>query len=165
MLNKTQKGKEEKIESEHKRRFLSLGFLFSYLVVILVGLALYSVRNDVYLTETLTTKNHAYKLLISTTPADLQKGLGGLTSLPQDRGMIFVFKSLGTQCFWMKNMKFPIDMIWVTDAKTVAYIQSNVSPQTYPETFCPNVAVKYVIELNAGQAKSGDIKVGNKLTF
>ena len=56
-------------------------------------------------------------------------GLSGRESIADDRGMMFVFdRSTTNNCFWMKDMKFSIDMIWLNEAKQVITVVEDVSP-------------------------------------
>jgi uncharacterized membrane protein (UPF0127 family) len=106
-----------------------------------------------------------YMLSLASTQREQQLGLGGRKLLPQDQGMLFIFGQPSVQCFWMKDMHFPIDMIWVSASRRVEYIKANVSPSSYPNTFCPNAQAKYVIELNAGQAKQAHLHPRQPLSF
>ena len=100
------------------------------------------------------------------TPELRTKGLSGRESLGEDTGMLFVFeKQSDNNCFWMKDMKFSIDMVWLNDKKQVLNIAENVSPETYPESFCPNGPAKYGLELNAGSATQAGIASGTTLKF
>jgi uncharacterized membrane protein (UPF0127 family) len=100
-----------------------------------------------------------------TTAAAQEKGLSGRASLAPDSGMLFVFQNEAQRCFWMKDMQFPLDIIWVNKDKRVVYIQPELSPSTYPDSFCPKPPAQYVIELNAGQATQASIRIGETLTF
>lgn len=113
----------------------------------------------------LKSNNKRYVLQVAKTRSAQALGLGKRASLPENQGMLFVFQQPAVQCFWMKDMHFPIDMIWVSSSKRVEHIESNVSPKSYPHTFCPNVQARYVIELNAGQAKKAGIRTGRLLSF
>lgn len=92
-------------------------------------------------------------------------GLSGRESLTSDSGMLFVFDSPDYQCFWMKDMKFPLDIVWLNSDKQVVYLQENVSPDSYPHNFCSDDLSQYVIELNAGQAREFGITLGQTLEF
>jgi uncharacterized membrane protein (UPF0127 family) len=113
----------------------------------------------------LQTGDQAYELEVATAPDEQAKGLGKRASLPLDRGMLFTFESSGVRCFWMKDMQFPLDIIWINDAHMVTHIERNVSPRTYPKAFCPPTAAQYVIELNAGQAARAQLYTGQQLNF
>lgn len=100
-----------------------------------------------------------------TTPEAMAKGLSGRTSLPQDQGMLFTYSQPGEYCFWMKDMQFPIDIIWVDADKKVINVHENVPPESYPEEFCPDKPAMYVIEVNAGVAKQAYLSSGSQLQF
>jgi uncharacterized membrane protein (UPF0127 family) len=106
-----------------------------------------------------------FHMLVATTEEEQHKGLGGRESLGKDEGMLFVFDQPGVQCFWMKGMQFPLDIIWLDAGKRVVHIESNVLPASFPESFCPPTKTQYVIELNAGEVKQNRINVGQKLAF
>lgn len=85
-------------------------------------------------------------------PAALEKGLGGRFRLAKNHGMLFIFEHADAYCFWMKDMHFPLDILWFNDNYQLVYSQVNVSPGSYPELFCPAANALYVLEVNAGQA-------------
>jgi uncharacterized membrane protein (UPF0127 family) len=98
------------------------------------------------------------------TPAEQAKGLSGRDSLADNQGMLFIFESPDQQCFWMKDMNFSIDMVFLDANKKVVRVDENVDPNSYPNTFCA-YAVKYVIEITAGKAGSLGIENGQTLNF
>ena len=102
--------------------------------------------------------------LVQTLEAQAQ-GLSGRTGLAQDTGMLFVFSGPGEYDFWMKDMKFPLDMIWIGDDLHVIYIQKNATPRSYPATFGPAQDAKYVLEVNAGFADVHNVKTGDSVQF
>lgn len=129
-------------------------------VVLTPGLLVFTLHG-----HELRLPGRTFKLIAATTPATRARGLGDRASLPANEGMLFVFPHATPQCFWMKAMRFPLDMIWVGTNKRVEYVQPNASPASYPHVFCPNVSARYVIELNAGVARSAGIRVGESLHF
>jgi uncharacterized membrane protein (UPF0127 family) len=98
-------------------------------------------------------------------PEALEKGLSGRQSMPESAGLLFVFPKAGEHCFWMKDMHFPIDMIWLDANKKVVTVKADVQPDTYPQSFCPTQPARYVIEVNAGVAKKSRISEGSQLRF
>ena len=107
-----------------------------------------------------------YSLETVTTPEAMINGLGGRASLPKDTGMLFAYdQSAPNRCFWMKNMRFPIDIIWLGAGKKVVYIEHSVAPNTYPKEFCAGEPSQFVIELNAGEAHRANIRTGQTLRF
>lgn len=105
------------------------------------------------------------QLIRVSSPEDVKKGLSGRESLSQDMGMLFTFENPGKHCFWMKDMQFPIDIIWVNEAKKVISVQENVQPDTYPDSFCPSEPAKYVIEVNSGLSRRAYLSPGSQLQF
>lgn len=79
--------------------------------------------------------------------------------------MIFPFSMPGKYGFWMQNMNFPLDIIWIDASKKVVGMNSNLSPDTYPSVFLPPSDISYVLEINSGSAKNFGIATGTKLVF
>lgn len=107
---------------------------------------------------------------VAATIADNQdartQGLGDTRSLPQDAGMLFVFQQDDTWQFWMKDMHYNLDIIWLNANKNVVTIAQDVAPSTYPQTvYSPTAPARYVLEVNAGFAAKHNITVGEKATF
>jgi uncharacterized membrane protein (UPF0127 family) len=94
-----------------------------------------------------------------------EQGLSGRGALPKDSAMLFVFPSAGAYGFWMKDMTFPLDMVWIGADKRVSGVASGISPDTYPEIFYPPSPVLYVLELDSGEAARHLIATGTKLVF
>lgn len=95
------------------------------------------------------------------TPAEKAQGLSDRESLPQDQGLFFLFDELGQYRFWMKDMKFPIDIIWISSDKKVIDISENLLPETYPATFGPGMPAQYAVEVNAFFARNKGIRIGD----
>ena len=102
---------------------------------------------------------------IADTDALREQGLSGRKSLTDTEGMLFVFQEDGEHSFWMKEMLFSLDMIWLSADKTVVYIQKNATPESYPATFSPHTASRYVIEVPAGFAVRHHVVVGSRAVF
>ncbi len=102
-----------------------------------------------------------YSLEIADTPDEHGKGLGGRENLATSTGMLFIFEKPSTYGFWMRDMRFPIDIGWLDDAFCLVYDVRNVSPETYPEIFSPPLPVRYVLEVNAGVFDSAEVTEGS----
>ena len=61
----------------------------------------------------------------------------------------------------MKDMYFPIDIIWIGENNTIVDITKNLSPRTYPKTFSPKTEAKYVLEVNSGYVEAHGINIGD----
>ncbi|HEX5456143.1 MAG TPA: DUF192 domain-containing protein [Candidatus Saccharimonadales bacterium] len=95
-----------------------------------------------------------------TTPRERALGLSGRPSMPMDKGMLFVFERPGRQCMWMKDMNFSLDMIWLSPDRRVLRIVRNLSPDSYPKSFCAD-DTSYVIELNSGVSDQLGLRIGD----
>lgn len=102
--------------------------------------------------------------LARTEPERIQ-GLSGVKKLNQREGMLFVFDSEDYWSIWMKEMHFPIDVIWLDSAKKVVHITKNITPETYPTRFQPKNPARYVLEVPAGVAESSNISIDKQATF
>lgn len=99
-------------------------------------------------------------IYIANTEEKITKGLGGLSSIPADYGMFFIFDHSDYQNIWMKDMLFPIDIIWIDENNKIVHIEKNISPVTYPKIFTASVKARFVLELSAGMSSVYDLKVG-----
>lgn len=101
---------------------------------------------------------------IADEPYEQIQGLSGREKLSDDEGMLFIFPAPILASFWMKDMKFSIDIIWIDDKGNIIGVEKNVSPDTFPNSFSPSSPVKYVLEVNANWSDENNIKIGDKLT-
>lgn len=92
------------------------------------------------------------------------KGLSGRDFMKQNHGMLFVENQPTSQCFWMKEMKFALDIVWLSSDKKIIKIDKNIDPNTYPQQFCEK-DVQYVLELNSGFSTQNGLNTGQKLIF
>lgn len=90
-----------------------------------------------------------------------EKGLSGHPGLSPDEGMLFVFDIDGKPGFWMKDMRFSIDIVWLDQEGKIVYIVRELAPGTYPKTYAPPVPSRYVLELPAGFVRKHNVRVGN----
>ncbi len=100
---------------------------------------------------------------IADTESERAQGLSGRTAIGAKEGMLFVFETSRIPQFWMKDMNFALDMIWIDDTLTVVGFSQNVTPESFPKTFFPEVSVKYVLEVNENFVNSNNIKKGDTL--
>ena len=104
---------------------------------------------------------------VVSTPEDMAKGLMYRKSLYENRGMLFVFTDEGRHSFWMKNMNFPLDMIWISKNRTVAHIERDVPPcRSDPcPSYVPDKKALYVLEVNANFTIRNNISLGSVVLF
>lgn len=110
---------------------------------------------------------HGYTLPVSIadTPQALEKGLSGTAMLAPDTGMLFIFKTPGQYGFWMKDMQYPLDIIWLDSSFKIVHIEENVTPATYPKIFYGTPDTLYVLEVNAHTASKMQFIEGQNFTF
>lgn len=115
-------------------------------------------------TGKLLIKNQQFTYETADTPAQQAKGLGGRGFMVADHAMLFRFPATGKQCFWMKDMRFNLDIIWVNQDRRIVHIEPNLSPDTYPQSYCAD-NTQYVVETNAGVSQQLNLKIGDTVTF
>lgn len=102
-----------------------------------------------------------FTLQTAVTETERERGLGGRESLCKACAMLFVFETPGRYAFWMKDMRFSIDIIWLSHDRVV-FVAESISPD-FTGILDPPVIADRVIELSAGAAKN--VTVGEKMRF
>ena len=102
---------------------------------------------------------------LAVTVAERTQGLSGRQSLDEGTGLLFIFDKSGQYPFWMKDMNFPIDIIWLGEDFRIVSIEKNVSPKSYPKTFGGDKEARYVLEVVAGFSEMNNLKVGESVIF
>lgn len=100
---------------------------------------------------------------VVSTPQERNRGLSGREQLAVDEGMLFVFEESEIYPFWMKDMNFPIDIIWISEDLQIVYIKENATPESFPEAFSPDTFAQYVLEISEGTAKEKKFKIGDEV--
>lgn len=140
--------------------------ILSFAALILV-IAAYVVYQNLSLPSA-KIDGHSFKLLIAKTEKERQTGLSKYKSLPQDEAMVFIFDKSGNYSFWMKDMKFPIDIIFTNEGKIVTIYNNIPNPKNSSENlpiYSPTQSTNKVLEINAGLSKKYNFKVGEKVEF
>ncbi|MDQ3076761.1 MAG: DUF192 domain-containing protein [bacterium] len=112
-------------------------------------------------TTIISINGKTYILEIADTALERQQGLSNRQALPQEHGLLFVFEDEGQYGFWMKDMNFPIDIIWLDKNKKIVFIKENVVPESYPQSYSNKVPALYVLETNVGFVKEHNLKIGD----
>ena len=116
--------------------------------------------------EKIVIAEHPFKADIARTAADLQHGLSDSPQIAADQAMVFIFPTVSKWGIWMKDMNYPIDILWLDEAKKVQHIVEVAQPDSYPETsFYPPSDARYVIELKSGTVKDKRITIGTQAAF
>jgi uncharacterized protein len=115
--------------------------------------------------DTLLISNQEFEAKIAHDVKTRQQGLSGKTCLGDNQAMLFLFENSDVHCFWMKDMKFAIDILWFDESRRLVHQEQNVSPDSYPKNYCPPSAAKYVVEANAGTSSHYGWQLKDKLTL
>lgn len=116
--------------------------------------------------STVTLKDLSLAVELAQTPKQWEHGLSDRDGLDNSDGMLFIFPQYHVPVFWMKDMRFPIDIIWISGNKVVDITPSAPveTSDTLP-TYSPHSAVNMVLETAAGWAKDHDIAIGDTLVI
>lgn len=153
-------------------KYFKVAILFSAITIVSVITGCTSQSNVVFSSTHITfdnPKSTTFTVDVADTIAEQTLGLGDTTMLPVDHGMIFIYPKTNMYEFWMKDVEYPIDIIWIKDL-TVVDITSNIPPEARGTTYAnyahysPNSPVNMVLEVGAGIAKQEGIAVGQHLT-
>lgn len=115
---------------------------------------------------TVTINNQQFRASVAKDQKQKQIGLSKTNKLADNEGMLFVFDEKGIHSFWMRDMKFPIDIIFIDDNKVV-YIEKNAAvPTSTTQTaqlpiYRPKAPANYVFEINAGLSDKYGLKEGD----
>jgi uncharacterized membrane protein (UPF0127 family) len=104
-------------------------------------------------------------VLVADTDALRQKGLSKREILRDDEGMLFVFETLDRHELWMKDMYFPLDIIWLDENFKIIDINKGASIASYPNTFQPVSSAGFAIEVNSGYTSKNNVQVGDIVKF
>ena len=101
---------------------------------------------------------------IADTDYDIETGLMYRTSMQDDRGMLFVFPTMRQRYFYMRNTKFPIDLIFLDNNNFIVSFQENAKP--FDESSLPSeVPAQFVLEVNAGLAEKWLLEIGDRMDY
>src|SRR5690606_834585 len=126
-------------------------------------------RSDkVYRQVNVTLNNVTLLADIAETGEQVNKGLSVRDTLREDEGMLFVFKSSYPHSFWMKDMKFLIDIIWINEYHEVVHVEHSLEPCNNA-IFCPSYRpdrnALYVLETVAGFAQKYNVTENDYVYF
>jgi hypothetical protein len=107
--------------------------------------------------------NRTFTIEIAATEESRQRGLMHRKALPADRGMIFVFDREEPRAFWMKNVPFPLDIVFLDATGRVVDVK-RLLPLDLRSTYAARPA-QYAIEINAGAAVEAGVKIGDLITL
>ncbi|MFA5751249.1 MAG: DUF192 domain-containing protein [Candidatus Paceibacterota bacterium] len=152
---------------------------YKFLIIILVVLCIslfffFNQKRNFDLNGALITENIRFnikikdtnlKVDVADTPLLREKGLSGREKLEENEGMLFIFDYSSKHGFWMKDMNFAIDMVWLDEEQKIVHLEKNVSPESYPTVFSPKKDSMYVLEVISGFSDKNNLKTGDLVQF
>ncbi len=142
-------------------------FLFFLLSIVILLFILLGFKKDSFKKGEVCFEKDCFYVELARSSKEKAVGLMFRKELKSDQGMLFVFEKEDSYSFWMKNMKFPLDMIWINKDREVVFIEENVQPCL--ENRCgkikPDKKASYVLELIAGKVNEIGIEKGEKVIF
>lgn len=149
-----------------KKILIVLALLF----IILIGFVIFQIfikNGSLLRSPTATIKGHEFKLYIAKDPKDYQIGLSKYNKLPQEYGMLFPFEKADYYSFWMKEMKFPIDIIYILDNQIITILKNVPVPKAPHELpiYKPVQPANKVLEVNAGISEKYNFKEKDEVKY
>lgn len=106
-------------------------------------------------------------VFVADQPEEQRLGLSIRDQLPESEGMVFTYDQLQKPSFWMKGMKFPIDIIWIRNNRVVdlsLYLQPEPGKEDRQlKLYTPKTEVDMVLEVSSGWATKNDIQLGDEV--
>lgn len=146
------------IVKENLRLLLGIAVVL-FVVVLLVTLLLNKKSTAVVAGE------QTFRVRVAETDKDRQIGLSNKNKLGEDEGMLFVFDKPDYYSFWMKEMKFPIDIVYLNGDKVITVIENALPPLNNQELkiYQPTEPSDRVLEIKSGLSGKYNIKKGTSL--
>lgn len=146
----------------------NLRLVLGALVVIFVLALIITVIVKLSKPATATLNGHTFKLELAKTLEQKQKGLSGRKSLNKGSAMLFVFDQKGYYSFWMKDMQFPIDILFIDNGKIITEYKYVMPPALGKEPariYQSKKPASKVLEVSSGLSEKYNIKEGDSVEF
>jgi uncharacterized membrane protein (UPF0127 family) len=142
-------------------------FLFVFVLILVMGLT--SNFKSFFQGEEpyVVINNQKIYVEMADSPERKEQGLSGRESLAEDRGMLFIYDKPGNYSFWMKEMKFNLDFVFINDQKVVGLKENIPFPQggEEPQTIKAEADFDQVLEINQGMIEKWGIKIGDEVVL
>jgi uncharacterized protein len=107
---------------------------------------------------------HIINIEVVDTESKKTEGLSNRNILCPECGMLFIFDKPGNYGFWMKDMNFPLDFVFINNNRVID-LKQNISPETYPSTITASSAFDKVLEVNSGYVSKYNLKIGQSISL
>ena len=119
-----------------------------------------------YRNLTVTIDRYNISAFVADTDDKRSKGLSGVENMFENQGMLFIFNYPSKQGFWMKEMMFPLDIIWLDSNYSVIHIEKKLQPcmsVLFCSVYSPSSDAKYVLETISGFTDLHSVNEGDKI--
>ncbi len=138
--------------------------VFAFTFIILFSSYLYLFSDT--LQRKVCFKDYCLEAEVVNSRPQIQQGLMFRESIADNQGMLFVFEKEGSYSFWMKNMNFALDIIWIDANKRIVDMKEDAQPcKESCQSLASVAGAKYVLEVNSGFVKRNKVKTGEQLNF
>jgi len=147
-----------------------MAFLIIIIVIVVVGIYLvFILLKPSNPKGKVIISNNEFNVEIASNSISRSRGLSGRDGIEDNGGMLFIFNSSGMPAFWMKGMRFPLDIIWIRDNRIVS-IEDSVPVENGKmllelKKYKPPEPINWVLEINGGLTEKLGIKVGDRVNF
>ncbi len=143
--------------------FFILGALATFYFYVL------STKNPPLRKTEVTIGNTTFDVEVASSTLARARGLSYREGLSEKTGMLFLFDNYDRYGFWMKDMNFALDMIWIKGDRVVSFSENAVPEPGKPmwslKIYYPSEPVDKVLEVNAGTVQKDGIKVGDMVSI
>lgn len=143
---------------------LLTGAIVIFFLAILI-LVIFISKNNSQTKTKVTINNKSFNVFVAKTETEKQIGLSSKNKIDDDQGMLFLFDKPDFYSFWMKEMKFPIDIIYIENNKITTIIKNAqvLSETGNLPTYQPKEKSEMVVEIKAGLAEKYKINEGSSV--
>lgn len=149
-------------------RFISLPVIVIVIALVIIFSFAQKKYSQTSSYPTVTIRNHIFSVEIANTTEKRARGLSGRESLGEGEGMLFLFEAPAMLSFWMKDMYFPIDILFIRDGKVIT-IHKNVPPPTLGlfqnqlPRYLPREPANMVLEISSGLSEKYGFQEGDEI--
>lgn len=123
-----------------------------------------------YTDGTLAFEDGAIQIAFALTGEERTSGLSRQREIKENEGLLFIFNESDEHGIWMRDMYFPIDIIWLDTDLAVVDIKENAAPESYrslrdAEVFSPRTPARYVLEVYSGFVDAHNIAIGDTFSL
>ena len=146
---------------------LNKKFLKSFAIILSFVLVVFLISRQTVSMGTVVLGGVEVQVELAQTAEGQSKGLSGRETIAEGEGMLFIFEQEGRTGFWLKNVRFPLDLIWINKDKKIVDIQPNAHPCQADDclTYYPHKDASFGLEVNAGFVARHKLRIGDRVDF